>query len=236
VSAAGSKRWACLPILARRESGVTAAASVPGVPDLALPYFLATPQTPEPGGPGVVVIHEGNGISSQLLRFCQRLAAEGYVVVAPDLFFRVGGTESDDAMTLIRGLDFAQAGRDIQEAARIAREHGANKLGVTGFCMGGSLTYQAAMAGGFDAAAGFYGAFIANGMGEPKCPTLLFFGGNDPWIPAADIEKVAANHADTFVYPEAGHGFMRDGSEDFAPEAAADAWDRTLTLFRQQLS
>ena len=139
-------------------------------------------------------------------------------------------------MTLIRSLDFEQANRDIQEAAGIARGLGAGKLGVTGFCMGGSLTYQAAVAGGFDAAAGFYGAFIAGALGEPKCPTLLFFGGNDPWIPKDDIEKVAAHHADTIVYPEAGHGFMRDGSPDFAPEAAADAWSKTLELFRRQLS
>jgi carboxymethylenebutenolidase len=201
-----------------------------------LPYFIAAPQNARQGGPGVVVIHEGNGISPQLLRFCQRLAAEGYVVVAPDLFFRVGGTESDDAMTLIRGLDFEQAGRDIAEAAGIARAAGAGRLGVTGFCMGGSLTYQAALAGGFDAAAGFYGAYIAKGLGEPKCPTLLFFGGNDPWIPSDDIQQVAAHHADTFVYPEAGHGFMRDGSPDFAPEAAADAWSKTLALFREHLS
>jgi carboxymethylenebutenolidase len=101
--------------------------------------------------------------------------------------------------------------------------------------MGGSLTYRAALADGFDAAAGFYGAYIAAGMGEPKCPTLLFFGGNDPWIPSADIETVAAHHADAFVYPEAGHGFMRDGSADFAPDAAADAWTRTLALFRENL-
>jgi carboxymethylenebutenolidase len=206
------------------------------VPDLALPYFLATPKDAPSGGPGVVVIHEGNGISPQLLRFCQRLAGEGFVVVAPDLFFRMGGTEASDAMTMIRSLDFDQAEGDIREAARIARQNGAAKLGVTGFCMGGSLTYQAALAGGFDAAAGFYGAYIAAGMGEPKCPTLLFFGGNDPWIPSADIETVAAHHADTFVYPEAGHGFMRDGSADFAPDAAADAWTRTLALFRTNLS
>ncbi len=183
----------------------------------------------------MVVVHEGNGISPQLLRFCQRLAAEGYVVVAPDLFYRFGGTESADAMTLIRRLDFEQANRDIQAAAAIAREHGAGRLGVTGFCMGGRLTYRAALAGGFDAAAGFYGSGISTELGEPTCPTLLFFGGKDEWIPLSDIETVAAHHAETTVYPDAGHGFMRDGSPDFAPDAAADAWTRTLRHFRQHL-
>jgi dienelactone hydrolase len=65
---------------------------------------------------------------------------------------------------------------------------------------------------------------------------LLFFGGKDEWIQPSDIETVAAHHADTIVYPEAGHGFMRDGSPDFAPDAAADAWTRTLTLFRDNLN
>ena len=206
--------------------------------ELALPYFLARPSSAasgESGGPGVVVIHEGNGISPQLLRFCQRLAAEGYLVVAPDLFYRFGGTESVDAMTLIRKLDFDQANRDISAAADIARSLGAGRLGVTGFCMGGRLTYRAALAGGFDAAAGFYGSGISGELGQPTCPTLLFFGGKDEWIQTSDIETVAAHHADTTVYPEAGHGFMRDGSPDYAPEAAADAWNRTLTLFREQL-
>jgi carboxymethylenebutenolidase len=206
------------------------------VPELALPYFITAPQHSEPGGPGVVVIHEGNGISPQLLRLCQRLAAEGYVVVAPDLFFRFGGTESVDPMTLIRNLDVGQAQQDILAAAAIAREHGARRLGVTGFCMGGRLTYRAALAGGFDAAAGFYGSGISGELGQPTCPTLLFFGGKDEWIATSEIESVAAHHADTTVYPEAGHGFMRDGSPDFAPEAAADAWTRTLALFRDNLS
>jgi carboxymethylenebutenolidase len=207
------------------------------VADISLPYFFAAPQVS--GGDsqaGIVVIHEGNGISAQLLRVCQRLAAQGYIVVAPDLFFRIGGTEAADPMTLIKGVDFDQTAQDIQAAAQITRAAGARKIGVTGFCMGGRLTYRSAVAGGFDAAVGFYGSGIAGELGEPTCPTLLFFGGNDPWIPKADIDAVAAHHAHTLVYPEAGHGFMRDGSPDFEPRAAADAWDRLLEHFGRHLS
>jgi carboxymethylenebutenolidase len=202
--------------------------------EIALPYFLATPAAGRSSS-GVVVIHEGNGISPQLLRFCQRLAGEGYTVVAPDLFFRFGGTEAGDAMALIRGLDLEQAQRDLHAAADLVRQLGAEKVGVTGFCMGGRLTYRSAVAGGFDAAAGFYGSGIAAELGEPTCPTLLFFGGSDQWIPAADIAAVAAHHEATTVYPLAGHGFMRDGSPDFVPAAADDAWDKLLTHFRTYL-
>jgi carboxymethylenebutenolidase len=201
--------------------------------DIALPYFQATPAVPTRSG--VVVIHEGNGISPQLLRFCQRLAGEGYTVIAPDLYFRSGGSESADAMTLYRNLDVGQAQRDIQATAQLIRQLGAEKVGVTGFCMGGRFTYASAVAGGFDAAVGFYGSGIAAELGEPKCPTLLFFGGSDQWIPAADIATVAAHHEATTVYPEAGHGFMRDGSPDYVPAAADDAWDKLLALFRANL-
>jgi carboxymethylenebutenolidase len=130
-------------------------------------------------------------------------------------------------MELIRKLDLDQTQRDIHAAADLVRGLGAEKVGVTGFCMGGRLTYRSALAGGFDAAAGFYGSGIASELGEPTCPTLLFFGDSDEWIPAADIAAVAAQHADTTVYPEAGHGFLRDGSPDFVPAAAGDAWDKS---------
>jgi carboxymethylenebutenolidase len=72
-------------------------------------------------------------------------------------------------------------------------------------------------------------------LGEPLCPTLLFFGGQDPYIPPAEIERVGAHYPDTIVYPEAGHGFMRDGSDSYDEKSANDAWARTLAFFRTHL-
>lgn len=203
--------------------------------ETALPYFLALPTGDGPW-PGVVVIHEGNGMSPQLLRVCQRLAAEGYAAIAPDLFFRMGGTGAGDIPAMMGSISHDRTQGDIEEAARIVRRSGAAKVGVTGFCMGGSLSYRTAVSSpGFDAAVGFYGSTIANELGAPRCPTLLFFGGNDPYCPPADIQAVAAHHADTIVYPEAGHGFMRDGSDDYAEAAATDAWSRLLAHFGEHL-
>jgi carboxymethylenebutenolidase len=88
---------------------------------------------------------------------------------------------------------------------------------------------------GWDAAVGFYGAGIDGELGEPRCPTLLLFGADDQWIPTEAIAAVAAHHPDTVVYPGAGHGFMRDGTDDFVPEAAADAWSRLLAHFDRHL-
>ena len=203
--------------------------------DIALPYFLAQPAGQGPW-PGVVVIHEANGISTQLLRFCQRLAAEGFLAIAPDLFFRVGGTEAAEYIDLVSAMKPEEAQADLEASGRLLRELRATRVGITGFCMGGGLAYRMAVqTESFDAAVGFYGSSIANELGTPNCPTLLFFGGKDVWIPSENIEKVAAHHRDTIVYPGAGHGFMRDRSEDFAEADAADAWDRLLKWFHSEL-
>ena len=102
--------------------------------------------------------------------------------------------------------------------------------------MGGMLTYRTAVnTPGFDAAVGFYGGGISRELGQPRCPTLLLFGGTDEWIPAADIEVVAAHHPDTVVYPEAGHGFMRDGSDSYHEASATDGWKRLLAHFGTHL-
>jgi carboxymethylenebutenolidase len=205
------------------------------MPDIKLPYFLTQPEGTGPW-PGVVVVQEANGVTPQLLRFCQRLAREGYLTIAPDLFFRLGGTEAAAYTELVPQLKPAETQADLQGSAQILRDLGAPKVGITGFCMGGGLTYRmATQTTSFDAAVGFYGSSIAAELGTPNCPTLLFFGGKDPWIPSENIEKVAAHHADTIVYPDAGHGFMRDRSEDFAEADAADAWTRLLDWFGRPL-
>jgi carboxymethylenebutenolidase len=202
--------------------------------DIQLPYFLARPAPPITAG--VVVIHEGNGISAQLLRVCERLAGEGYAAIAPDLFFRAGGTEAADFGTLMGSLDRDRTAADLAEAAAALRTLGARKVGVTGFCMGGMQTYRAGVTTTvFDAAVGFYGAGISRELGAPHCPTLLFFGDTDPYIPQADIDAVAAHHADTVVYHGAGHGFFRDGSENYDQSAAEDAWKRLLAHFDAHL-
>jgi carboxymethylenebutenolidase len=202
---------------------------------ISLPYFLALPEAAAPW-PGVVVIHEGGGISPQLLRVCQRLAAEGYAAIAPDLFFRSGGSEAADFATLVGALVPEQTLDDVEGAAAVLRDLGADRIGVTGFCMGGRFTwYTARRSHGFGAAVGFYGSGIAEDLGPLQGPTLLFFGGDDPYIPTADIERVVRHHPDTIVYPDATHGFMRDRSESYDETSATEAWSRTLAFFAEHL-
>ena len=203
-----------------------------------VPSFTARPPGSAEGRPALVVVMEGNGMSQQLLRVCQRFAAEGYAVQAPDLFHRFGGSDADRAAaegwyTKLRHEDGLA---DIAAAIAALRERGASSVGITGFCMGGLYSYLAATRGlDVQAAVPFYGR-LADVLAEPSCPMLAFFGGSDPYIPPADIATVQARHGDdVVVYDGADHGFMRDGSPSFHPTAAADAWRRTLTFFADHL-
>lgn len=212
-------------------------ATLPLVADIAVPYFFARP-VEDPPWPGVVVVPEGNGVSPQLLRVCQRLAHEGYAALAPDLFWRFGGSDPATSVESIAAMRPDDVRDDLAEAAQTLRRAGASSVGITGFCMGGRFTYLAAVSGlDLQCAAGFYGAGIAQSLGEPSCPLLLFFGGRDEYIPFRDIEAVRQRHPDiVIVYPEAGHGFMRDGSDSFDEAAATDAWTLLLKFFAEHLS
>ncbi|HSO95942.1 MAG TPA: dienelactone hydrolase family protein [Acidimicrobiia bacterium] len=201
-----------------------------------LPFFFASPAG-DPPWPGVLVVHEGNGMSPQLLRVCERLAAAGYAALAPDLFARSGGSEAADFTTLIGALQPDEVLADLTEARDRLHDLGGAKIGITGFCLGGSISYRAALADlDLAGAAPFYGAHVARELGEPTCPVLAFFGGRDEYIPEADLAAVQAHHPDdVVVYPDAQHGFMRDGSPSYHPAAAADAWARLLTFFARHL-
>ena len=205
--------------------------------DITLPSYSAAPV--DPRGPGILVVHEGGGISAQLLRFCERLAREDYLVCAPDFFFRSGGPEAAGFAELIGAVTAEQLHGDLATGTARLRDAGATSVGVTGFCMGGFFTYRAAKWAadlGVSAAAPFYGGGIARELGEPACPTLLFFGGRDEYIPTADIDAVREHHGDAVVvYPDAEHGFMRDGSANHHEEAAGDAWQRLLAFFGEHL-
>jgi carboxymethylenebutenolidase len=208
---------------------------------LSLPAFSVAPAADaDRRGPGIIVVHEGNGMSAQLLRFSERLADEGYRVIAPDFFARSHHVDPNDFGAVIGSITPENLKGDFAAAADALRADGATSVGVTGFCMGGWFTYRAALWAddlGVAATVPFYGGGIARELGQPACPTLMFFGGQDPYIPMSDIEKVQEHHPHSVVvYPGADHGFMRDGSESYDPESAADAWSRMLEFFATNLA
>ncbi|MCH9046927.1 MAG: dienelactone hydrolase family protein [SAR324 cluster bacterium] len=215
-------------------------------------YFAA------PGGdgaaPGVVVIQEIFGVNSHIRSVVERLAGEGYAALAPDLFWRVrpgielGYTPDDIAQGReIRGkLNDDEVVEDVRATFEVLGkrpECQGRKLGITGFCWGGFVTYLAACRLSPAATASYYGGGIAGFLDEADkidAPILFHFGEKDARIPLSDVEqvkeKVAGKHdAQVFVYPEAEHGFHCDQRGSYQEAAARQAWARSMELFGKHL-
>lgn len=200
---------------------------------------------PDDGAPvaGLVVIQEIFGVNVHIRDVCDRFAAAGYAALAPALFDRVHpGIELDyDGDGIAEGRKVRDAVGDdgplADIAAAIARLRPLGRVGVVGFCWGGSLAWLAASRLGIDAAVGYYGGQIAHHADEkPDCPVLLHFGEKDPSIPVADAETIRAAHPDVAIhlYP-AGHGFNCDRRASYHAESAALAGQRTLAFLDRHL-
>lgn len=198
------------------------------------------PSSPAKGG--IVVIQEIFGVNAHIRSICARLAAEGYLAIAPALFDRqqrgfesgYSPEEVGIARGFIGGFDMAKAKMDIAAARDAATAAGG--VGIVGFCLGGSLAYAAALDGGWAAAVGFYGGMIAKMADQkPRIPVMLHFGKDDQSIPLADVEAIMAKRPEvpTYIYP-AGHGFNCDARSAYEPQSAALAWSRTLDFLAEK--
>lgn len=226
--------------------------------------FLARPST-QATFPGVVVVQEAFGLNQHIKDVASRLAREGYVTLAPDLYYResnavVGYDNLPEAIRLMGTLADDAVVKDMGAAiSYLQGQPGVrgDRVGVTGFCMGGRVAFlTACLNPAIKAAVPFYGGGIGRVMQAsartPKAPLeyadrlrapmLLFFGGDDPFIPPEEVESIktrlAALHkdAETVVYPGAPHGFFCNERESYRADAAKDAWERMLTFFARHLS
>src|SRR5271169_5831808 len=186
---------------------------------------------------GIVVIQELFGVNRHIRSVADRFAALGYVAIAPALFDRIeAGFESGYSPEEVQAarrfvanppmqawiLDIAAAREAIADVGKIA---------VTGFCLGGTLSYGAAAnLPGFSVAVGYYGGHIVRMVDQsPKIPTMLHFGELDTHIPMSDVETIKSKQPSIEVYTyKADHGFQCDERDNFSPEAAQIAWGRTL--------
>jgi carboxymethylenebutenolidase len=200
-------------------------------------------------GPAVVVIQEWWGLVPHIEDLVDRFAAEGFCAIAPDLYHGKTTKSPDEAGKLLMELDVERAGKEIAGAgAYLLRrpECSSSKYAVIGFCMGGALAQYAATADAehVGAAASFYGGFkkVSPEWEKLQAPILLIYGENDQGVPAESgrmrAEKLRAlgKEVELVIYPGANHAFFNDARpEVYHPDAAADAWRRTLELFRRQL-
>lgn len=212
--------------------------------------YLAVPESGS--GPGLVVIQEWWGLVPHIIDVCDRFAAEGFVALAPDLFHGETTTEPDEAGKLMMALNLPRATQDIRGAAAFLRDHDAvtgDKLGITGFCMGGGLTLVAACddPGSYGAVVPWYGLIpwpeAAPDWTKLEAPVEGHFASEDDFFtPAAatDLEaqiRAAGTSATFYLYEGAGHAFFNDTRpEVYDAEAAATAWGRTLDFLHTRLS
>lgn len=195
---------------------------------------------------GVVIVQEMFGVNQHIRDVADRYADQGFVVIAPALFDRIErGVELDydpasmqRAMGMLKSFNMDRAVDDIAAAAQFVRGFGHLKVGVVGFCLGGTLAWLAASRLRLDAAVGYYGGRIAQYVKErPKAPVMLHFGDLDEHIPQSEIETIAKEHPRVQVchYP-AGHAFNRDAGPTYDASSAARARERTLAFLHAQLS
>ena len=221
-------------------------------PDGEMSGFLA-----RPGGdgkyPAVLVIMEAFGLNQHIRDVATRIAGEGYVALAPDVYYRqpnavVGYDQLPDAIRLMTSLRDDSIVSDISAAVAYLQAQAfvrGDRIGITGFCMGGRISFLSACTiPAIKAAAPFYGGGIGGLLdqaGGISCPMLLFFGDQDAFIPNDEVEKIKATlarlnkTAEVVVYPGAPHGFFCNERDSYRPDAAKDAWDRLGAFFTKHL-
>jgi carboxymethylenebutenolidase len=206
--------------------------------------YRAVPEGTPRGG--VVVIQEVWGLNHWVRSVVDRFAEHGFLAVAPAMFDRIEfGYESDNygpeqfvvIGELMKKFDPAAALLDVEAAVKAASEAG--KVGITGYCFGGTTTWRAAHAGlGLSAASGYYGGGIPNYIElDPKIPLEMHYGDQDSGIPLEQIEALKARHPEVPIHVyAAGHGFCNgDRPANFNLEACTKASARTLDFFRKHL-
>ncbi|MCX7660578.1 MAG: dienelactone hydrolase family protein [Caldimonas manganoxidans] len=210
--------------------------------------YLALP--PAGRGPGLVLFQEIFGVNAHIRAVAEHYALAGYVVLAPDVFWRQAprvelGYDGDDlqrARALLARADPAQLTQDAVAAVQALRGRAevVGGVGVLGYCLGGRLAYLAAAHTEVDAAVAYYGGGIQDRLDlaeRVRCPMLLHYGQRDAHIPLEAVQRVrqALPQAQVHVYAEADHGFNCWARATYHPPSAALALARSLTLLATTL-
>jgi carboxymethylenebutenolidase len=209
--------------------------------------YLARPASAVGKLPAVLVVHENRGLNPHIEDIARRLALAGYVAYAPDALTPLGGYpgNEDDARALFAKLDPAKARADIVAAGRalLNLPDSTGKVGVVGFCWGGTLTnHVATQMPELKVAVPFYGGAPAlQDVPRIKARLQLHYAGNDERVnagwPAYEAAlKAAGVRYEMFSYAGTQHGFNNDTTPRYDPASAQLAWDRTLAVFKAELA
>jgi carboxymethylenebutenolidase len=226
--------------------------------DVEIPAYRAMPAKGGPF-PVVLVVQEIFGVHEHIKDVCRRFAKEGYLAVAPELYARQGDpTKFTDYKQLfaeiVGKVPDAQVMSDLDAAVAWAGKSGSgdvNRVGVTGFCWGGRITWlYCAHSPQVKAGVAWYGRLVGETsplqpkypidvVADLKAPVLGLYGGQDQGIPLADVEKMRAalaaarNPSEIVVFPDAPHGFNADYRPSYRAEDAREGWRQALAWFRR---
>jgi carboxymethylenebutenolidase len=211
--------------------------------------YLATP--PAGKGPGLVLFQEIFGVNDHIRTVAEQYALDGFVVLAPDVFWRAErrvdlgyeGADRQRGIELMGRMKGPELEADIAAtvaALRARPEAQGRKAGAIGYCMGGRLAFLAAATAGVDAAVAYYGGGIHNQLDKAasiQCPVLFHYAEHDDNIPPSAVEKVRAamqgKQAEVHVYPGAMHGFNCWARASYQAGSAALAHGRSLQFLAQ---
>ena len=195
---------------------------------------------------GLVVLQEIFGVNAHIRSVTDGWARDGFLAVAPALFDRIqpgidlgyGPAGMQTAMSLFPKFDIDKAVLDIAAAVDYAAAATHKKVGVIGYCLGGTLAWLSATRLHPAAAVGYYAGRIGNYAAEnPTCPVMFHFGSQDTHIPAADVEKVHTAHPEVEIFwYDAGHAFNCDPRPSYNAAAAKEARQRSLEFLKKHLA
>ena len=206
-------------------------------------HELAAYRAEPAGAPrgGLVVVHEISGVNRHIREVTDRFAAEGYVAVAPSLFDRVKRNVAMgyDArafaygVLLVRKLDWFELMLDLGAAVQSVALNG--RVGMVGYCFGGTVVWRAAAhLDGLACAVSYYGTRIVNFVEQaPRIPVLMHVGRRDASLPLEKVHEIGVRYPSVAIHEyDAGHGFNCDHRVDYDAKAAALALERTLAFWR----
>jgi carboxymethylenebutenolidase len=245
-------------VITTGSEGLTAGEVKIPTADVEIPAYRAMPAKGGPF-PVVLVVQEIFGVHEHIKDVCRRFAKEGYLAVAPELYARQGDpTKFTDWKQLfaevVNKVPDAQVMSDLDAAIAWAGKSGSGdvkRVGVTGFCWGGRITWlYCAHSPQVKAGVAWYGRLVGETsplqpkypldvVADLKAPVLGLYGGQDQGIPLADVEKMRAalaaakNPSEIVVFPDAPHGFNADYRPSYRAEDAREGWRQALAWFRR---
>ena len=255
--AAAVKPVAAQTVIQTDSEGLEAGQVAVSAGDRDIPAYRAMPAAAGPF-PVILVLQEIFGVHEHIRDVCRRLGKEGYMAIAPELYVRQGSVAEmtnvqDIIAQVVSKVPDAQVMSDLDATVAYAKASGhgdATKLGITGFCWGGRVTWlYAAHSSQVKAGVAWYGKLVgdssANTPRHPvdiaadlKAPVLGLYGAADQGIPVETIDrmraacKAAGKQCEIVVYPDTPHAFNADYRPSYRPEAARDGWARMLAWFR----